>query len=338
MSKVALVNIVYNSMKYIPKVFPSVLNQTHKNSTFYVVIAGNENGEKEFIQENYPEIVIIDPGYNIGFAKGHNELFSSIGADFFQLVNPDLVLTENFVEEMLKPFEDPNIGAVSGKILQYDFEKNSTTNIIDTTGVLISKSGRGRDRGQHEVDSGQYDTQTNLIAVSGAAAMYRKSALESVKYTYPNRHVKAGQTEYFDEEFFMYWEDVDLSWRIVNSGWKIQYNPKAIAYHGRTAASSPGGYKKVLQFIKHHKKISSRILEWNYKNHIFMFIKNSPKFYFKFFQREIFYQIYVLVFESATLKILPTFFKQLKSMWQKRKFIQSNRKISIEDMENLFTS
>jgi GT2 family glycosyltransferase len=327
MSKVALIQIIFNTKQFIPIVFPAALKQTHKDTEFIVVIAGNDDGSKEYIEENFPEVKIIDPGYNIGFSKGHNQLFASLEADFFQLINPDLVITETFVEEMLKPFADPKVGAVSGKILHYDFKANAKTNKIDTTGVIISKSGRGRDRGQHEEDKGQYDTQTDIIGVSGAAAMYRKSALEDVKYN----------GEYFDEEFFMYWEDVDLSWRMINSGWKIKYTPKALAYHGRAAASSPKGYKNVWAFIKHHRQIPEKIHQWNFKNHIFMFIKNSPRWYLQFFVREFFYNCFTLVWETKTYKILPTFFKQFSSMWRKRKYIQKHRKISVEDMEKLFS-
>lgn len=330
MPKVALVQVIYNTKEFIPVVFPTVLNQTHKDTEFFVVIAGNNDGSKEYIEEHFPQVKIIDPGYNIGFAKGHNELFASLDADFFQLVNPDLVLTPTFVEEMLKPFADPEVGAVSGKILRYDFASNKPTNQIDTTGVVIAKSGRGRDRGQHEIDSGQYDTSLDIIGVSGAAAMYRKSALEDVKYTRPD-----GKIEYFDEDFHTYWEDVDLSWRMVNSGWKIKYNPMALAFHGRAAASSPGGYKKVWTFIQHHQKIPSQVLQWNYKNHIFLFIKNSPKWYWQFFAREFFYNCFALVFETKTYKILPTFFRQLPAIWKKRKYIQQHRKISVSEMEKL---
>ncbi len=328
MPKVALIQVIYNTQRFIPKVFPAALNQTYKDTEFYAVIAGNDNGEKEYIQKNFPQVKIIDPGYNIGFSKGHNELFNSIDADFFQLINPDLIITETFVEEMLKPFlVDEKVGAVSGKLLQYDFASDKRTNKIDSTGVTISKSGRGRDRGQHEEDKGQYDSQTDIIAVSGAAAMYRKSALMDVIY----------KNELYDEEFFMYWEDVDLAWRMVNSGWKIKYNPKAIAYHGRTAAASPKGYSRIFAFIKHHRSIPAQIRQWNYKNHIFMFIKNSPKFYWQFFVREFFYQIFVLIFETSTLKVLPLFFKQLPSMWRKRKYIKQHRKISVQEMEKLMS-
>jgi len=336
MAKVAMIQVVYNSLKYIPMVFPAALEQTFKDIQFYAVIAGNSDKSKEYIQEHFPSVKIIDPGYNIGFAKGHNELFRTIDAEFFQLINPDLIITPTFVEEMLKPFqENSHVGAVSGKIFRYDFQNNQPTNQIDTTGVTMSKSGRGRDRGQHEIDAGQYDSQNNLIAVSGAAAMYRKTALEDVKYL--RSKDAGGRVEYFDEDFHTYWEDVDLSWRMVNFGWKIEFAPKAVAYHGRAAASSPGGYKKIWSFIEHHRQIPLQVRQWNYKNHLYLFIKNSPKWYWQFFVRELIYQYFVLLLEPGTLRIVPTFFRQLPSILKKRKYIRQHRKVSVEDMEKLFT-
>lgn len=332
MSKVALVQVPYNTQRFMPIVYPPLFQQTYADIEVTTVFSGNEDKGIEYLQEHFPQVKIINPGYNIGFAKGHNDMFASIDADFFQLINPDLVITPNFVEEMLKPFADPKVGAVSGKILRYDFEKNQPTNQIDTTGVVIARSGRGRDRGQHEIDQGQYDDQTDLIAASGAAVMYRKAALEDVKYHRPD-----GRIEYFDEDMHSYWEDVDLAWRMVNSGWKIKYNPQAVAFHGRAAGSSSGGYKKVFSFISHHKKISPWIRQLNYKNHIFLFLKNSPRWYWQFFVRELAYQIYVLIFETSTLKILPTLFKQLPRMWAKRKYIQQHRKIAVAEIERLLT-
>ena len=136
----------------------------------------------------------------------------------------------------------------------------------------------------------------------------------------------------------MYWEDVDLSWRMVNAGWQCKFVPNAVGYHGRTASSSPGGYKKIIAFIKFHRSIPQWIREHNYKNHIFLFIKNSPKWYWQFFVREMFYQFFVLIFETSTLKILPTFFRQLPIILKKRQFIQQNRKISVTEMEKLMTN
>lgn len=286
-------------------------------------IVSDDGGSKEYIQEHYPHIKILEPGYNIGFARGHNEIFAASGSEFFQLVNPDLIMTPTFVEEMLQAFTDPQVGAACGKLLRYDFTDDKPTNVIDTTGVVLSKSGGGRNRGQHEIDNGQYDGKIDIIGPDGAAAMYRKSALESVKYLRPD-----GRYEYYDEDFHSYWEDADLDWRLINAGWKAKFVPQAVAYHGRTAASSPGGYRKVFAFIEHHKQIPIRIRQLNYKNHIYMFIKNSPRWYWQFFFREFFYQIYVLLIEPTTLRVLPEFFRGLKSMFTKRKFIQAHRKIT----------
>jgi GT2 family glycosyltransferase len=331
MQKVALVQVIYNSRKFIPIVFPKGLNQTLPGLKFYVVVAGNDDGGKEYIQQHYPEVEILDPGYNIGFTTGHNKIFDQVDAEFFQLINPDLVVTENFIEEMLKPFVDPSVGAVSGKILHYDFALNQTTNIIDSTGIVIQRSGRGRDRGQHQVDRGQFDKQLNLIGVSGAAAMYRKSALEDIKYQRDD-----GRVEYFDEDFHSYWEDVDLSYRLINRGWQIKFAPQAVAYHGRAAAASPGGYKKVWGFIKHHRKINPNIHALSYQNHIFLFIKNSPRWYWQFFVREFFYHIFVLLFEIKTFKVLPDFLKKIPTMFKKRKYIQQHRKVTIGEIEKIF--
>lgn len=319
-------------MKYIPQSFDSMLGQTFKDIEVIAVINGNNDKGKEYIAEHYPSVKIIDPGENLKFVRGHNLIFERTDTDFFQLVNQDLILEPTYVEKMIQAFEDPAVGAANGKIYQYDFTTNTRSKKIDTTGITYTKSGRGRSRGQHEIDEGQYDTKLELIGVDGAACMYRKSALEAVKYLRPD-----GQTEYFDIDFDMYWEDVDLSLRIINAGFACRFVPDAIGFHGRTATSSPGGYKKVFAFISHHKKVAPWILQNNYKNHIFLFLKNSPRWYIQFFIREFFYQAFVLVIETRTLKILPLFFKQLPLMWQKRKWIRKHSKISAQDFTRLLT-
>ena len=68
-----------------------------------------------------------------------------------------------------------------------------------------------------------------------------------------------------------------------------------------------------------------------------MFIKNSPRWYWQFFAREFFYNCFAIFWEIKTYKILPEMFRQTRSIWRKRKFIQQHRKISVEEMEKLFS-
>jgi GT2 family glycosyltransferase len=330
MAKVTIVQVIYNNRRYIEPVFSAIFSQTYKDFNVVAVISGNDDKGKELLMEKFPQVEIIDPGYNIGFAAGHNLVFKKYQSEFFQLVNPDLILEPQYIERMLKAFDDPKVGAATGKLyqfkdLRFKIEDYRNNKILDTTGVTIFKSGRARDRGQHEVDNGQYDQLVNVQAVSAAGAMYRRSALLHMKMSRLSTGHLALSTnpEYFDEDFHSYWEDVDLSWRMSNAGWKNIFVPLAIGYHGREAGSSKKGYADVIGFIRHHKKLSPRVRELNYQNHIFMYIKNSPYFYPQFFAREFFMFFYVLFFEIGTFKVLPQMFKLMPKMWEKRKLIST---------------
>lgn len=321
MPKVTVVQVIYNNKRFIEPVFSAIFAQTYKDFNVVAVISGNDDGGKEFLAEKFPQVEIIDPGFNIGFARGHNLVFEKYDSEFFQLVNPDLILEPDYIEKMVDVFSDEKVGGATGKLYQFkdlkfkieDFRDNKT---LDTTGVVISKSGRARDRGQHEVDRGQYDSLREVQAVSGAGCMYRREALKNVECRMSN-----DKTEFFDTDFHSYWEDVDLSWRMVHKGWKNVFVPSAVGYHGRGAGSSKKGYFHLGDFIKHHRQLPARIRELNYQNHMFLYIKNSPYFYPQFFFREFFMLGYILLFEISTLKVLPRMLKLFPRMFMKRKLI-----------------
>ncbi|MEK7161395.1 MAG: glycosyltransferase, partial [Patescibacteria group bacterium] len=110
MNKVIIVQVIYNTKRFIEPVFNAIFSQTHKNFEVVAVISGNDDGGKELLAEKFPLVKIIDPGYNIGFAKGHNLVFEKYNnlspalpklgegdnkdyfTNFFQLVNPDMIM------------------------------------------------------------------------------------------------------------------------------------------------------------------------------------------------------------------------------------------------------
>lgn len=329
MPKVSVIVILWNSKKYLKPVMDAVLGQTHKDLEVITVINADD-GAREMLQKDYPQVKILDPGKNLGFAGGNNLGIKNSSGEFIQLVNPDLILEPDYIEKMLKAFEDPKIAAATGKLLRYDFEHNQKTGIIDSTGVVMSVSGRGRDRGQNQVDQGQFDQGRTLkvFGVSGAGPMYRRNTLDAVKYCSPSSVAGATSSpargeddlcEFFDEDFGSYWEDVDLSWRLNRAGLLNVYVPEAVAYHGRAAGSSRGGYLKVWNFIKHHKQLSPVVRQLNYKNHILMYIKNAPLRWLPFFiVREIAMLGYILLFEISTLKVIPLLLRQVPRILKKR--------------------
>src|SRR3984957_5842066 len=125
MSKVTIVQVVYNNRRFIEPVFSAIFKQTYKDFNVVAVISGNADGGKELLQEKFPQVEIIDPGYNIGFAAGHNLVFEKYNSEFFQLVNPDLIMESNYLEEMVKVFENPKVGAATGKLYQIEREMTS---------------------------------------------------------------------------------------------------------------------------------------------------------------------------------------------------------------------
>ncbi|HEV8601655.1 MAG TPA: glycosyltransferase family 2 protein [Patescibacteria group bacterium] len=317
MPKVSVIILPYQKTHLIKPVFDAVFAQTHRDLEVIAVINDSADGSKEIIKQNYPAAKIIEPGTNLFFAAGNNIGISNSTGEFIQLVNDDLLLEPDYISEVLKAFEDPKVAAATGKLLRYNFETGQKSKTIDSTGVVLSASGRARDRGQLQQDLGQFDKQKDVFGVSGAGAMYRKSALEKVKFG----------DEYFDQDFVMYWEDVDLSWRLNNLGFKNAFVPSAVAYHGRTAGTSEGGYLHLWKFIKHHKKLNSRILKWNYKNHILMYIKNAKHiFHPAFVLREIAMLGYVTLFETSTLKVFPELLSQMPAILKKRRFQEIKKK------------
>jgi GT2 family glycosyltransferase len=313
--KVSIILVIFNAKKYIKPVFDAIFAQTYKDIEVIAVINGSEDGSKKLIEQNYPSVKIIDPGVNLWFARGNNLAIAQSSGEFIQLVNQDLVLEPGYIEKMVIAFTDKRVGAATGKLRQYNFDLGVKMGTLDSTGITISKSGRARDRGQHEVDRGQYDDKREVFAVSGAGPMYRRSAIEETKYC------ENYKCEYFDEDFVAYWEDVDLSWRLAHRGYKNVYVPQAMGYHGRTASSSEKGYLHVLSFIKHHKKLSEATRQLNFRNHIFMYFKNSKWIHPLFVLREIAMFFYILIFEPSTLKVLPGMFRLWPKIINKRKYI-----------------
>ncbi len=246
--------VVFNSGKYLPYCLKSLSEQTM--SDFRIVIQDNTGGKSddaEWIRTHYPDIQVIE-SENIGFAKAHNNILRETMGLYYLALNPDMIFEPTFIENMMKALEqDKEAVAVSGKIYRWDFEKRDEkdqgkTKTIDTTGLRALKNHRFEDRGQGEEDKGQYDKALDIFGTSGAAALYRRDALEEVAFIH-----KDGTREYFDELMYMYKEDIDLAYRLQWAGHRAIFAPDAIAYHDRTTQFA-GGARSMRNILKSRKK------------------------------------------------------------------------------------
>ena len=172
---------------------------------------------------------------NRGFAGGVNDALAATDADAVLVCNPDVVPAPDYVERAVAALAaDPRRGAVQGKLLR-SVAAPSGAAVIDTTGHVAFTTRLFRNRGEGEVDRGQWDVAGEVFGVSGALALYRRAMLDDVAVAVATDD--GGQwVEVFDEDLFAFWEDVDLDWRAAMRGWVTWYEPAAVAHHERGGA------------------------------------------------------------------------------------------------------
>jgi glucose-1-phosphate thymidylyltransferase len=260
----------YRTSKYLDVFLESVARQDYSN--LKLIFADNsykrENDNVKIIKEKFPSAEIIYTGSNLGFAKANNLIIRrarEISADYFMALNIDMMLEQNFVSEMVNVMlKNPQSGSATGKIKRWDFvNKNNNnkgkTNYIDSAGIEITKEHRFIDRGQGEIDHGQYDYEEKIFGPSGAAGIYKMEDLEDVAYI-NDENIK----EYFDELMFMYKEDVDLAYRLQLAGYKSMYTPLAVVHHDRSLSRVGKGIIGIVRGRLGRKK---RYREWSWLNH-----------------------------------------------------------------------
>src|SRR5262249_9145749 len=139
----------------------------------------------------------------------------------------------------------PDAASASGKLLRMDGKT------IDSTGIIMLREQRHLDRGAGQLDVRQYQRPEEIFGPSGAAAMYRRAALDDVAF----------QGQYCDEDFFAYREDADLAWRCRLLGWSSIYVPTAVARHARRV--TPERRAQLPKEINYHSVKNRFLLRFN---------------------------------------------------------------------------
>ncbi|HOG97343.1 MAG TPA: glycosyltransferase family 2 protein [Methanothrix soehngenii] len=216
MELISVIVLNYNGKGFLNSCLSSLASQTYSDFEVIVVDNGSRDGSPEYIEENYPWVRLAKNDENLGFAGGTNVGIRAAKGKFIITLNNDSMADRRFIEELIKPMADPEVGVCAAKMLFPDGRINSA-------GICISRSGAAWDRGMFEPDRGQYEFVEEVFGACAGAALYRREMLDEIGL--------------FDEDFFLYLEDVDLAFRARLAGWKCLYVPGArvIHHHGGTA-------------------------------------------------------------------------------------------------------
>jgi hypothetical protein len=237
----SLIVVTFNSELCIQSCLDSVFAAGNNDLEVIVVDNDSSDGTTAVIEASFPNVKLIRAGANLGFSAGNNLGAGEAGGDVLVFINPDIVVSDNWLEPLISPLlDDEHIGLTTPKILLL-----RQPNTINTTGNYVHYTGFGVLRGW----LAPADTLTvggDVMSISGAAFAIRRSLYENL----------GG----FDEAFFpAYAEDTDLSWRAHLLGYSCRYAPESIVYHDYTRQFSPN---KIFWLERNRYQMLLKVLRW----------------------------------------------------------------------------
>ena len=244
MVEVSVVVVNFNGANLLYDCLRSLGAQTFRDFEVLLVDNGSADNSVASAKSLLPEVRCLALAENVGFAKGSNIGIAESRGKYLVLLNNDTQAEPAFLSELIRVAEnDPDAGMAAPKILDF-FDRSR---IDSVGGLVVSGDGLGQGRGRGELDRGQYDPLTEILAPSACAALYRREMLDEIGL--------------FDEGFFMYCEDLDLGLRGRWAGWKAVSAPCAVVYHKYSASSGP------------YSPLKMHLVE---RNHYLVALKNFP--------------------------------------------------------------
>ena len=248
----AVVVVNWNGAGFLFECLDSLRGTLPPGIEVIVVDNASSDGSPEEVRRRYPEVVLVQHTTNRGFAAGVNSGLRATAAEVVLLLNNDAVALPGWFEAMVAPLRavgGSDVGAVTGRVLlDGSFVPNIGTprpgdlvgaggalwtrvedsaathaiRLLNSTGNEITMSGNGRDRDWLMEDDG-LPAPMDVFGFNGGCAALRRAAVEDV-----------GQ---FDESYFLYYEDTEMSWRLRRRGWRVVHAPDAVTVHRHGASA-----------------------------------------------------------------------------------------------------
>jgi len=305
---IAVIIVNWNGQKFIEECLNGLKEQTFKDFSIIVVDNASTDGSLQLVKKKFPEVKTIALSENLGFAAANNIAIKSVNTEYVALLNNDAAPHPGWLENLLKALEKhPEAGFVATKMLFCD-----RPDIIDRAGDIYTTAATALLNGRGE-PAKNFNNPAWVFGACAGAAVYRKRMLEDIGF--------------FDNDFFLLYEDVDLSFRAQLSGYKCIYAPDAIVYH--KASGSIGDDSPISVYYSH------RNLEWVY-------IHNMPgKLINKTILNHLIYDMASFLFFVARgrgadfIRAKWHALKGLKRALAKRKHIQKNYIWSLFEKERL---
>lgn len=242
MKKISVVTINYNSEKATENLLNSLKDIDTDDFVLDIIVVDNASKipYKLISEDKNRNITLIRSEINTGFSGGNNigiKYAIKSNADYLLIINNDTTIEKDALIKLKNVIDkEQNIGVSVPKIYfakGYEYQKkkyneNEMGRVIWYAGGYMDwNNAKSEHIGMDEVDNGQFDNKKNIDFATGCCMLIKKEVLE-----------KIGS---FDERYFLYYEDSDLSIRIKRAGYNMRYVPEAIVYHANAQSSGGSG-------------------------------------------------------------------------------------------------
>lgn len=246
-NKVSVVIPNWNGEHLLKDCLESLKEQSFKHFEIILVDNGSTDNSLEYVAENFPKVKILKLKKNFGFARAINEGVKASKAEYVIFLNNDTSADKEFIKNLVRCADQhQEVISVNPKLLNF-YEKQK----IDGVGILINEVGQARSIGWEEKDLGQYDPPAGgeeyIFGATGGGSLFKRKEF-----------LKLGG---FDENYFMYSEEVDFAFRAQFLGYKSIYCPKAVVFHKHKETA---------------KKLPALVEYWQFRNMTQTIIKDFP--------------------------------------------------------------
>ena len=256
----SVVIVNYNVREFLEQTLRSVFRaQADLNMEVFVVDNNSVDGSPAMVRTHFPEVRLIVNAGNAGFSAANNQAIRKARGRYVLVLNPDTIVQENTLVTLVRFLDEhPEAGAAGCKILHPDgtFALESRRAFPTPRVAFFRMTGlaalfpRSPVFGRYNMTHLPENETAEVDALSGSCMMLRRAALD-----------EAGL---FDEEFFMYGEDIDLCYRIQQARWKIYYTPETEIIHYKGQSTRKGELRYVRLFYGAMLRFTEKHFESRY--------------------------------------------------------------------------
>ena len=316
--------VTFNGAAWLPGCLAALDAQIMRDFEVLVVDNASHDDTRTILEvwaQQHPDTRVQMSDRNLGYPAAHNRNIAASRGELVLLLNQDVELDAGFLAAIVAASDaHPGAGAFQARLRSLDGPAVRVTT-LDTTGLEMGRDRRAVSRHQGMADGPATAVGGPVWGVDGPAPVYRRVALRDAQLPRGD-----GGWEVLDEDFFLYKEDVDLSWRLGSLGWSSWYVPTALGWHARGTGGT--GATSLLDIARTNRSISRRAKELSWRNQRLMQIKNEevPGYLRDFpwiLRRELLSLAFITLFDPRRLRAIPALLRAAPNAMRKRRYLQA---------------